>query len=104
MYDTNNEGDTMATVKLRKDRAVTIPEAILERLGITAGEEFELLEHEKGIMLVPRKDMSEGDEWEGRRARPRPGVMIRFWQIVDRGLENLLLQGDRPRPHCTHRR
>lgn len=53
----------MATVKLRKDRAVTIPEATLERLGITAGEEFELLEHAEGIMLVPRKDIREDDEW-----------------------------------------
>ena len=52
----------MAMVKLRKDRAVTIPEATLERLGITAGEEFELLEHAEGIMLVPRKNMPEDDE------------------------------------------
>jgi AbrB family looped-hinge helix DNA binding protein len=54
---------TMPTVKLSSRRQITIPEETAKRLGLKAGEELELVESEKAIILVPRKHIPKDQQW-----------------------------------------
>jgi antitoxin MazE len=53
----------MARVKLSARRQITIPAQITKRLGLKAGEELELVESEKTLVLVPRKHIPKDQEW-----------------------------------------
>jgi AbrB family looped-hinge helix DNA binding protein len=53
----------MARVKLGKRHQVTIPVQTIKRLGLKAGEELELVESEKAIVLVPRKHIPKDQRW-----------------------------------------
>ena len=53
----------MARVKLSKRRQITIPEKTVKRLGLRPGEELELVESEKTIVLVPRKHIPKDQQW-----------------------------------------
>lgn len=53
----------MARVKLGARRQITIPEETVKRLGLAAGEELELVESEKAIVLVPRKHIPKDQRW-----------------------------------------
>jgi AbrB family looped-hinge helix DNA binding protein len=52
----------MPTVKLGAKRQITIPADIIKRFGLDPGEELELVERGKVIVLVPRKDIPK-DQW-----------------------------------------
>jgi AbrB family looped-hinge helix DNA binding protein len=54
---------TMPAVKLSSRRQITIPEETIKRLGLKAGEELELVESEKAIVLVPRKHIPKDQRW-----------------------------------------
>lgn len=53
----------MPRVKIGTRRQVTIPAKTLKRLGLAAGEELEVVEHEKMILLVPRKHIPADQRW-----------------------------------------
>jgi AbrB family looped-hinge helix DNA binding protein len=53
----------MARVKLSARRQITIPAETAKRLGLKAGEELELVESEKAILLVPRKHIPKDQQW-----------------------------------------
>jgi antitoxin MazE len=53
----------MARVKLSARRQITLPAEITKRLGLKAGEELELVESEKAIVLVPRKHIPKDQRW-----------------------------------------
>lgn len=53
----------MPRVKLGTRHQITIPAETLKRLGLNAGEELELVEHEKMIVLVPRKHIPKDQRW-----------------------------------------
>ena len=53
----------MPTVKLSSRRQITIPEETAQRLGLKAGEELELVESGKAIVLVPRKHIPKDQQW-----------------------------------------
>lgn len=53
----------MARVKLNARRQITIPAEIAKRLGLKAGEELELVESEKALVLVPRKHIPKDQQW-----------------------------------------
>lgn len=53
----------MARVKLGKRHQVTIPAQTMKRLGLKPGEELELVESGKAIVLVPRKDIPKDQRW-----------------------------------------
>lgn len=53
----------MSRVKLGTRRQITLPAETVKRLGIMPGEELELVEHEKVIMLVPRKHIPKDQQW-----------------------------------------
>jgi antitoxin MazE len=53
----------MARVKLSARRQITIPAEITKRLGLKAGEELELVESERAIVLVPRKHIPKDQQW-----------------------------------------
>ena len=53
----------MARVKLSARHQITIPAEIIKRLGLKAGEELELVESEKAIVLVPRKHIPKDQQW-----------------------------------------
>ena len=53
----------MARVKLSSRRQITIPAETAKRLGLKAGEELELVESEKTIVLVPRKHIPKDQQW-----------------------------------------
>jgi antitoxin MazE len=53
----------MARVKLSARRQITIPAEITKRLGLKAGEELELVESEKTLVLVPRKHIPKDQQW-----------------------------------------
>jgi AbrB family looped-hinge helix DNA binding protein len=55
--------ENMARVKLGKRHQVTIPVQTIKRLGLKAGEELELVESEKAIVLVPRKHIPKDQRW-----------------------------------------
>jgi antitoxin MazE len=53
----------MARVKLNARRQITIPAEVTKRLGLKAGEELELVESEKTLVLVPRKHIPKDQQW-----------------------------------------
>jgi AbrB family looped-hinge helix DNA binding protein len=53
----------MARVKLSSRRQITIPHETLQRLGLSPGEELELVTSEKTIVLVPRKHIPKDQAW-----------------------------------------
>jgi antitoxin MazE len=53
----------MPRVKLSARRQITIPAEITKRLGLKAGEELELVESERAIVLVPRKHIPKDQQW-----------------------------------------
>jgi len=53
----------MPRVKLSARRQITIPAEAAKRLGLKAGEELELVESEKAIVLVPRKHIPKDQQW-----------------------------------------
>ena len=53
----------MPRVKLGTRRQITIPKETIKRLGLTPGEELELVESEELIVLVPRKRIPKDQEW-----------------------------------------
>jgi AbrB family looped-hinge helix DNA binding protein len=53
----------MPRVKLSARRQITIPAQTAKRLGLKAGEELELVESEKAIVLVPRKHIPKDQRW-----------------------------------------
>lgn len=53
----------MPRVKLGARRQITIPQETLKRLGLKPGEEFELVESQKTIVLVPRKHIPKDQRW-----------------------------------------
>lgn len=53
----------MARVKLGARRQITIPRETLKRLGLAPGEELELVESEKMLVLVPRKQIPKDQQW-----------------------------------------
>jgi antitoxin MazE len=54
---------TMPTVKLGSKRQITIPAETIKRFGLKPGEELELVENGKAIVLVPRKNIPEDQRW-----------------------------------------
>lgn len=53
----------MPRVKIGTHHEVTIPPETLKRLGLVVGEELEVVEHDKMILLVPRKHIPADQEW-----------------------------------------
>lgn len=53
----------MPTVKLGSRRQITIPEEMVTRLGLKPGEELEVVQSEKAIVLVPRKHIPKDQRW-----------------------------------------
>lgn len=53
----------MPRVKFGSRRQITIPVDTAKRLGLTAGEELELVERDKVIMLIPRKHIPKDQAW-----------------------------------------
>lgn len=53
----------MPKVKLGARREITLPADTIKRLGLIAGEELELFEHDKAIVLVPRKHIPKDQQW-----------------------------------------
>ena len=53
----------MPRVKIGTRHQVTIPAETLERLGVSAGEELELIEHEKMLVFVPAKHIPKDQRW-----------------------------------------
>lgn len=53
----------MARVKLGSRHQITIPPETIKRLGLTTGEELELVESEKGIVLIPLKHIPKDQRW-----------------------------------------
>lgn len=66
----------MAVVKIRANRQVTIPKAIFDELGLEEGQFVEVVRHQNGVFLKPKKlvdpDMEEAlrDIDEGRVVGP----------------------------------
>jgi len=55
--------EAMPRVKLGTKRQITLPLETIKRLGMTAGEEFEVVEHDKAVILVPRKHIPKDQQW-----------------------------------------
>lgn len=53
----------MPTVKLGSKRQITIPADTIKRFGLKPGEELELVESQKTIVLVPRKHIPKDQQW-----------------------------------------
>ena len=53
----------MPRVKIDTRHQVTLPAETLKRLGLGTGEELEVVEHNKMILLVPRKLIPKDQEW-----------------------------------------
>ena len=53
----------MPRVKIGTRHQVTIPAETLKRLGLAAGEELELIEHEKMLVFVPAKHIPKDQRW-----------------------------------------
>jgi|SRR6266508_1641738 len=63
MTTTKKRSELMPRVKLSARRQITIPAETAKRLGLKAGEELELVESEKAIVLVPRKHIPKDQQW-----------------------------------------
>jgi AbrB family looped-hinge helix DNA binding protein len=53
----------MPTVKLGSKHQITIPRDTIKRFGLKPGEELELVESGKTIVLVPRKHIPKDQRW-----------------------------------------
>ena len=53
----------MPRVKIGTRHQVTIPAETLKRLGLAAGEELEVIEHDKMLVLVPAKHIPTDQRW-----------------------------------------
>lgn len=53
----------MSKVKLGPNRQITLPAATVKHLGLSVGEELEVVEGEKAVMLVPRKSIPKDQRW-----------------------------------------
>ncbi|MBI4551664.1 MAG: AbrB/MazE/SpoVT family DNA-binding domain-containing protein [Candidatus Latescibacteria bacterium] len=53
----------MPKVKLGPRREITLPAATVKQLGLTAGEELEVVANEKAILLIPRKRIPKDQAW-----------------------------------------
>lgn len=53
----------MPRVKIGTRHQVTIPTETLKRLGVSVGEELELIEHEKMLVFVPTKHIPKDQRW-----------------------------------------
>jgi len=53
----------MPRVKLGNRRQITIPPDIIQRLGLRAGEELEMVSNDKAIVLIPRKHIPKDQAW-----------------------------------------
>jgi len=53
----------MPRVKIGTRHQITLPAETLKRLGLDAGEELEVVEHDKMILLVPRKHIPKDQAW-----------------------------------------
>lgn len=53
----------MPRVKLATRCQITIPRETVKRLGLKPGEELELMESEKTIVVVPRKHIPKDQQW-----------------------------------------
>jgi AbrB family looped-hinge helix DNA binding protein len=60
---TTGRREDMARVKLGSRHQITIPAETIKRLGLTTGEELELVESEKGIVLIPLKYIPKDQQW-----------------------------------------
>ncbi len=60
---TTKRREEMARVKLGARRQITIPRETMKRLRLKPGEELELLESQKTIVLVPRKHIPKDQQW-----------------------------------------
>lgn len=56
-------GRDVYSVLLNKRGQITLPTHALKRLGIHAGEELELVEEKKALVLVPRKKIPKSQAW-----------------------------------------
>jgi bifunctional DNA-binding transcriptional regulator/antitoxin component of YhaV-PrlF toxin-antitoxin module len=50
-------------VLLNKRRQITLPDRALRHLGIHAGEELELVEEKRALVIVPRKRAPKSQAW-----------------------------------------
>lgn len=57
------KGKNMPKVKLGPNRQITLPAATVKHLGLSVGEELEVVEGEKAVMLVPRKSIPKDQRW-----------------------------------------
>jgi len=53
----------MPRVKIGTRHQVTIPAETFKRLGLAAGEELELIEHDKMLVFVPAKHVPKDQRW-----------------------------------------
>ncbi len=73
----------MPRVKIGTRHQVTLPVETLKRLGLDAGEELEVVEHDKMILLVPRKHIPKDQAWYYTAAWQR--MMQEAFDEVKRG-------------------
>ena len=72
----------MPRVKLSARRQITIPAETAKRLGLKAGEELELVESEKAIVLVPRKHIPSLDDLSLSDAATVGTTLVKVAQIA----------------------
>ena len=53
----------MPKVKLGPKRQIILPATTVKHLGLAVGEELEVVEGEKAVMLVPRKRIPKDQRW-----------------------------------------
>lgn len=53
----------MPKVKLGPNRQITLPATTVKHLGLSVGEELEIVEGENAVMLVPRKGIPKDQRW-----------------------------------------
>jgi AbrB family looped-hinge helix DNA binding protein len=53
----------MPRVKIGTRHQVTMPAESLKRLGLVAGEELEMIEHDTRLVLVPAKHIPQDQQW-----------------------------------------
>ena len=73
----------MPRVKIGTRHQVTIPAETLKRLGLAAGEELEVIEHNKMLVLVPAKHIPKDQRWYYTEAWQR--MMQEAFEDLKRG-------------------
>lgn len=53
----------MPTVKIGTQRQITLPATTIRRLGMSVGEELEVVESDNAVMLIPSKHVSHDQAW-----------------------------------------